>query len=299
MDEPIPLAHWQAFIAVVDSGGYAQAAEALGKSQSAVSYAVQRLEDRLGLRVFRLEGRRAVPTPAGHALLRRARLLVDHAHGLEDAARQLARGRESRLRLAVDAIVPAWLLLEALDAFSRQSPLTRIEIMETALSGTDEALLRREADLALSPRIPQGFGGEALMRIRFVAVAHPDHPLHRLGRELEWGDLRRQRQLVVRDSGGRGIDAGWLDAEQRWTFSHMSSSIQAACLGLGFAWYPELRIRDELARGSLKPLPLAEGRHRYATLYRIHANAEFPGPACRELSEAIARAAAAHGGIPP
>uniref|UniRef100_UPI00333E43E1 LysR family transcriptional regulator n=1 Tax=Castellaniella defragrans TaxID=75697 RepID=UPI00333E43E1 len=294
MGDSVPLAYWQTFIAVVEHGGYAQAAEALGKSQSAISYAVQKLEDQLGLRVFQLEGRRAVPTSAGHILLQRARLLVDHAQGLEDTAHQLASGRESRLRLAMDATFPAWLLLEALDAFSRQSPLTRIEIMETVLSGTHEALLRGEADLVLSPRIPPGFSGEAFIQIRFVAVAHPDHPLHRLGRELEWGDLRRQRQLVVRDSGGGRVDAGWLDAEQRWTFSHMSASIQAACLGLGFAWYPELRIREELASGRLVPLPLAEGRHRYATLYRIYANPEFPGPACRELAEAIGRACDAY-----
>src|SRR5690606_16953104 len=150
-------------------------------------------------------------------------------------------------------------------------------------------LLRREADLVLSPRIPQGFSGQALIQIRFVAVAHPRHPLHGLGRDLEWGDLRTHRQLVVRDSGSAGLDAGWLDAEQRWTFSHMSASIQAACLGLGFAWYPELRIRDELADGRLRPLQLAEGRHRYATLYRIFARPEFPGPACRELAGILER----------
>ena len=59
MKDVIPFAWWQALLAVVDQGGYARAAESLGKSQSAVSYSIQRLEDRLGLRVFRTEGRRA------------------------------------------------------------------------------------------------------------------------------------------------------------------------------------------------------------------------------------------------
>ncbi|HUH40509.1 MAG TPA: LysR family transcriptional regulator [Castellaniella sp.] len=299
MRDSIPLLHWQTFIAVVEQGGYAQAAEALGKSQSAISYAIQKLEDQLGFRVFRLEGRRAVPTAAGEVLLARARRLVDHAHGLEDSARQLASGRELLLRLAVDATFPTWLLLQALNAFNQACPMTRIEVIETVLSGTDEALMRREADLVLSPRIPQGFSGEALMQIRFVAVAHPDHPLHRLDRELEWGDLRPYRQLVVRDSGSGQINAGWLDAEQRWTFSHMSASIQAACLGLGFAWYPELRIHDELASARLKPLPLREGRHRHTTLYRIYANPDFPGPACQDLAQAIQNAVATHEGTTP
>src|SRR5690606_17868882 len=133
--------------------------------------AIQKLEDQLGFRVFRLEGRRAVPTAAGQVLLARARRLVDHAHGLEDAARQLASGRELLLRLAVDATFPTWLLLQALNAFNQDCLMTRIEVIETVLSGTDEALIRHEADLVLSPRIPQGFSGEALMQIRFMAVA--------------------------------------------------------------------------------------------------------------------------------
>ncbi|WP_066453252.1 LysR family transcriptional regulator [Castellaniella caeni] len=289
MNDIIPIAYWQALLAVVDCGGYAQAAEALGKSQSAISYAIQKLEEQLGVRVFRQEGRRAVPSPAGQVLLQRARLLIEHAQGLDSAARQLAKGREPLLRLAVDALFPDWLLLQALEALSPDCATTRIEVLETVLSGTDDALLRREADLVITPRIPQGFSGEPLLQIRFVAVAAPAHPLHALGRALEWSDLRQHRQLVIRDSGTRRQSAGWLDAEQRWTFSHPTSSIHAACAGLGFAWYPELRIRAELADGRLVPLPLREGRHRYAMLYRIFARPDFPGPACREMADALER----------
>src|SRR5699024_12308560 len=49
--------------------------------------------------------------------------------------------------------------------------------------------------------VPPGFFGEPLLRVRFIAVAAPLHPLHALGRTLTKRDLRRHRQLVVRDSG--------------------------------------------------------------------------------------------------
>lgn len=290
MKSAISLQQWQTLAAVVEHGGYAQAAEAMGKSQSAVSYAIQKLEDNLGVRVFKLQGRRAVLTSAGEILHQRARLLLEHALSLEDTAHQLAIGWAPRLRLAVDALFPDWMLLDALSQFSQRSPLTRIEVLETVLSGTDDALIRREVDLAISPRIPQGFTGEILTQIQFVAVAHPDHPLHALGRPLSWRDLRQHRQLVVRDSGSQQLNAGWLDAEQRWTMSHLSTSIQAACMGLGFAWYPEPRIREHLKNGQLRLLPLEEGGVRHATLYRIYANPDFPGPACRELAAMLTQA---------
>jgi DNA-binding transcriptional LysR family regulator len=50
-------------MAVVDTGGYAQAAEALHKSQSSVTYAVQKLESVLGIKAFEIQGRTAILTP--------------------------------------------------------------------------------------------------------------------------------------------------------------------------------------------------------------------------------------------
>ena len=67
----VSLDHWRALEKVVDEGGYARAAEALGKSQSTVSHSIQRLEDLLGTRVLRIQGRRAVLTEVGAVVLRR------------------------------------------------------------------------------------------------------------------------------------------------------------------------------------------------------------------------------------
>jgi DNA-binding transcriptional LysR family regulator len=92
---------------------------------------------------------------------------------------------------------------------------------------------------------------------------------------------------VIRDSGSGGVDAGWLGAEQRWTVSHMSTSVHAAVMGLGFAWYPEEIIADELANGSLQRLPLQEGEERFADLYLVYAEADYTGPAARRFGEIL------------
>lgn len=285
MDLKVTLEQWRALLAVVDAGGYAQAAEMLDKSQSAVSYAIQRLEAALDVRVFRLQGRKAALTPAGEILYRRAQALVEEASRLESSADSLSRGVEAQLYLAVDAIFPEWLLLGCLSRFADEFPQTRVELLETVLSGTDEALMRHEVDLAVTPRVPPGFAGDSLMRVRFIPVAHPDHPLHQAGKALRFADLRRYRQLVVRDSGSRSMDAGWLGAEQRWTMSHLSTSIRAACAGLGFAWYPEEKIREPLQQGQLVPLAMEEGSERFAELYLVLAEGDYAGPATRRLAQ--------------
>jgi DNA-binding transcriptional LysR family regulator len=128
------------------------------------------------------------------------------------------------------------------------------------------------------------------MRLRFVLAAHPEHPLHRLDRALTMRDLRAHRQLVVRESSPERASPPSMEASQRWTFSHMATSIEAARSGYGFSWFPEERIREELAAGTLKPLRLREGGERYADLYLIFADREHAGPATLRLAELIREA---------
>jgi DNA-binding transcriptional LysR family regulator len=284
----ISLEQWRALQAVVDAGGYAQAAAVLHKSQSAVTYAVQKIERQLQLKLFELHGRKAHLTAGGQVLYRRAQALLEEAGALEDAAHTLAAGWESELSLAVEIIFPTWLLLQCFARFALERPGIRLELYETVLSGTDEALLQRHVELAIGSLVPPGFIGDALMPVRFVAAAHPEHPLHRLGRELTARDLRRYRQLVIRDSGAaRSRNAPWLGAEQRWTFSHKATSIHAAQSGLGFAWFAEDTIRSELDQGLLKPLPLREGAEHWAQLYLIYADRDQAGPGATRLAEII------------
>ena len=64
-ENKVSLEQWRALLAVIDAGGYAKAAEQLNKSQSAVSYAISQLESALNVKVFNLQGRKAVATPSG------------------------------------------------------------------------------------------------------------------------------------------------------------------------------------------------------------------------------------------
>jgi len=283
----ITLEQWRALLSVVDAGGYAQAAERMHKTQSAVSYAVQKMESVLGVKVFKVKGRKAVLTPTGELLYRRARYLLDEAGGLEQAAKKLSAGWEAEIRVVVEVIFPTFVLLRSLELFGEESPHTRIEAIESVISGASEALLQGQTDLAITGRIPQGFLGDALMQLRFVPVAHPGHALHRLGRKLTMQDLRKHRHLVVRETGARRDTRPTVESPQRWTVSNMATSIEAARSGYGYAWLPEEKLRDQFAAGTLKELPLREGGERFATLYLVFADRDHAGPGTLRLAELI------------
>lgn len=277
--------------AVVRHGGFAQASEAIHKSQSTINHAVHKLQDLLGLPLLEVVGRKAQLTDAGELMLRRAEQLLEQAGQLEEIAQGLAMGTEAEIRLAVDAVYPNRYLADSLQALSQAYPNTRVQLLETVLSGGNEHLLAGEVDLLVTGRIPGGFVGEPLMRAEFIAVAHPEHALHQLGRAPNLQDLQQQRQIVVRDSGrDSDTDSGWLGAEQRWTVSNVATSVEMIERGMGFAWLPAARIERALAQGTLLPLPLEQGNHRYTELYLVHADRDLAGPATRHLGELLVTA---------
>jgi DNA-binding transcriptional LysR family regulator len=239
------------------------------------------------VKAFEIKGRKAVLTSTGHFLYRRGRTLLDEAGALEHAARKLSAGWEAELGIAVEILFPTWLLLDCLQAFGQDSPHTHIEVIESVLGGTPEAVLQHHVDLAITGIVPQGMIGDPLLRMRMLLVAQPQHPLHSLGRDVTIGDLRAHRHLLVRESGTTRATRATIDAAQRWTVGHMATSIQAAVKGYGYAWFPEEKIRDELAAGTLKPLPLREGGERYGQLYLVFADRDAAGPGALRLAQII------------
>ena len=65
------LEQWRILQAVVDHGGYAQAAQQLNKSQSSLNHAVSKLQSMLDVQLLEVIGRKAVLTEAGEVMLRR------------------------------------------------------------------------------------------------------------------------------------------------------------------------------------------------------------------------------------
>ena len=287
----VPLEYWAAFVAVAEEGTVNAAAERLGKSNSTVSYSLKQLQKILGAELFGTAGRGLVLTQAGQALQRRAQQLLRDAALTEDLARHYAAGWEAELRVAVDAVFPQDVLLTALETFARRCPHTRLQLLETTLSGTDEALFSGRVDMALSYRLPPGFVGEKLLDMRFMAVVGSAHALAG-GRDLPLETLRNHRQMVVRDSGvKRNQDAGWLGSDQRWTVSHFEMSRALIKRNLGYGWLPLDRVREDLRRDSLQPLDVSEGKVREIPMYLIIARQDERGPALKALIEALRGAA--------
>jgi len=291
MPEPrTVIDQWRLLAAVVDAGGFAQAASQLHRSQSAVSYGLGQLQQALDLPLLEIRGRKAELTPAGAELLRRSRSVVRQFLALEALAQSLRSGWEASLSLVVDAAFPQPALLGILAELDRACPHTTIELADAVLSGAEEAITQNLADVVVTTRVPPGHLGEWLLDVTTIAVAAPGHPLPALQRPLTLDALSQHTQVVVRDSGRlQPRDEGWLGAQRRWTVASLEASHAAVRAGLAYAWLPAHLIAADLEAGRLVRLSLSAGSERRMPLYVVLVKNETAGPAARTALELFQR----------
>jgi DNA-binding transcriptional LysR family regulator len=296
----VSLKQWRILHAVIDCGGYAEAAKALYLSQSTISYTIAKLQEQLGVPLLRIEGRKAVLTTEGRALLERSRNILKEAIELEVLAKQLGQGCAGEVRLVVDQNCPVDLLMRALrhfNALGHGGPIVRLR--EVAAQA-EECLREQNTDLAISESVPLGFLGEPLTEIEYLAVAHVSHPLFTLERDVTGADLARHVRIVV----GQGADdatraTGYPALQHKWVMSSFDSAVTAVCEGLGFAWLPRHRIHKWLDDGSLAPLRLADQPRRKSMLYLIHGRPWASSPVVGRLADVLRSFAAAEAEAAP
>jgi DNA-binding transcriptional LysR family regulator len=136
------------FVTGVDMGSFAKAADKLGRSTSAVSAQLKKLEDQLGMPVLRKEGRGMVPTPAGESLLGYARRLLE----LNDEAANAVRGAAlaGSVRLGIQQDFGEHVLTEVLGRYARAHPRVCIEARAARNAELMELLNSGRLDIALA-----------------------------------------------------------------------------------------------------------------------------------------------------
>jgi DNA-binding transcriptional LysR family regulator len=284
------LEQWRILQAVVDAGGYSQAAELLNKSQSSLNHAVAKLQNQLGVELLQVIGRKAFLTEAGDVMLRRSRILTQQIEDLELLAASIDMGWEPEIRIAVELVYPKKFLYLALAQFHPLSRGSRIQIIDTVITGTTEIILEGKADLVIAATgvIPRGYLGEPICVAHLIPVIGAMHPLAQ-HKQLDLDELSQHLQIVIRDTATKPMEGpgGWLKAEQRWTVRNFYEAIEILKSGIGFSWLPDHLVNDLIAEGVLCRLPLTQSSERLAPMSLLTPKEEKLGPGSRQLRQLI------------
>lgn len=257
------LRHIEVFYAVYQAGSVSGAARALHVSQPSVSKVLRHAESGIGFTLFRLVKGRLVPTEDAHILFNEARELHARIHSLNETTRNLRRGDEGHLRVAILPSLGLDVAPAAVAAFLAKHPQVTFDIKTLHNKDMLESLYERNSDLAVVYDAPSHSrldkiklgSGELVLLYRKQEL--PDAP-PRLSPDMMSG-----RQLIrLTDEGTIGTlfstQTGFKDANTP-ILSVQTYYVAAALVrrGVGFAIVDEFTARANLSP-DLEFRPLAD-----------------------------------------
>jgi DNA-binding transcriptional LysR family regulator len=252
-----------ALAAVAECKSFGRAATRLGKTQPAVSRAIQRLEDRLGAKLLHRTSRHVEVTEAGHALLSKVLPLL---RGIEEAtggASDQASVVNGTLRVACDAVFARLVIAPALTRFLEQHPALQLKL-ETRNDLSD--LVSDGFDLAIrfGPPAVSTLICRRLYSPRILTVAAPSYLTQR-GRPASPRDLvddGHECILAIDPANGRPFDWEFRRGNElvkvavsgKLTVTDAGTKIGACLAGYGIAQVIDLGIDAHLRAGALEPI---------------------------------------------
>lgn len=160
-------------------GSLTAAANALCLTQSAISHTIKKLEQNLGVNLWRREGRSLILTQAGHYLLAVANRVLPQLDYAEERLRQYSQGECGALRIGMECHPCYQWLLKLVSPFLSAWPDVDVDVKQKFQFGGIGALFGYEIDLLVTPDPlhKPGLSFEPVFDYEQVLVVNSEHSL--------------------------------------------------------------------------------------------------------------------------
>jgi DNA-binding transcriptional LysR family regulator len=253
----------EAFVRVVEAGGFTAAAKNLGMTPSAISKLVGRLEDRLGARLFRRTTRRLSLTQEGEAFYRHGARIANDIAEAERAVTELGRVARGTLRVNAAMNFGHHQIEPILAEFLDRYPEMRIDL---TLSDSFVNLVEEEVDVAIRAGhlADSSLVARKLGEFGRVIVATPEY-LRRRGTPLTPDDLTQHNCIVFglqthlnnwpfHEPGGKPGETRSIAVNGNVVANNGETVVQLALHGVGIARLSEFAVGDAIRKGQLVSL---------------------------------------------
>jgi DNA-binding transcriptional LysR family regulator len=280
------------FAEVVQAGSFSAAAEQLLMTQSGVSQHVRDLEASLGAQLFE-RGRRGVTlTASGQKLYDYTRRILGLVAEAENGVANVEQLSGGEIRVGATPGIGVYVLPEWIASFRQRFPKLTVTLQTDITPRIIQALLAKRLEIGfvegeLTTESERALGSHLLQQSEQFVVVGSKHPFWSAS-ELRMVDLQGQI-IITRQTGSQ--TRIWLDGMlQQYgvqpqvgaEFDTLESIKRSVSLGQGLAILPEYAVRDELAYGVLRTIPLA-GKPLIRSIRLIWDKRRFFTPVVRSL----------------
>ena len=259
------LSQYKIFYEVARCGNISRAARELYISQPAISKAVNKLEEGLGVRLFHRNSRGVQLTKEGAILYRH---ISSAFEAINDGERELRRIRDfhiGHLRIGVSNTLCKYVLLPYLKGFIERYPHVNISIESQSTIHTLEMLEAHKIDVGLvaEPKVKKALTFSPVMEINDGFVCTPSYMEHLLLREGDEPDLFRTGNIMLLDQSNmsrKHVDSylteRQIEVNQLLEVTDMELLIEFSRIGIGIGCVIKELVADDLKKGTLIEIPL-------------------------------------------
>ncbi|RQW64501.1 LysR family transcriptional regulator [Vibrio viridaestus] len=284
------LEQWMLLESIIETGSIAKAAEKHCRSQPSVSYQINQLQERLGVKLLELKGRNLVLTTIGSKLLEQASLLLREWQDLEQQAQALTDNSRHSISLVIDSLFPKSRLFNALKEFNNDHPYTQVHVKEIV---RDEGVLQIDKGIGdlYVVSVPDDYKHPKTLTasLTFILVAHSSHEIMQIDESKRTSRLYRYPTIQIVDKENQTIEHNENHYGESWYFTSVNSAIEAVVNQLGIGWLPETEIKHLLDEGVLQRIEHTNETERITKLYCIRSAAEKYDQCIQSLANAILR----------
>lgn len=278
----------QAFVSIAERGSFHAAASHLNLSQTALSHRIRKLEELLGTALLLRTTRQVSLTPAGSALLPRARRIFEELGAALDEARIDARDAEAEVVLGCLPTVAVRCMPAVIAAFARRNPAIRVRVLDNSASEIAEKVRSGEAEFGVTIVAANRWDLELrpVVKEPFVLVSHRSMPLAQ-AETLTFAQLQRQPLVrISAETGNRILIDDALGARRdtlcwRYEVQRVITAVSLVRAALGYAIVPQSAL-ESVDAGELIAIPLRSPSIS-RTLGIVTRRAEPLAPAAQEL----------------
>lgn len=249
----------RAFVAVVEAGGFSEAARRTGVSKALISKQVAQLEADLGIRLLHRTTRRVSATSSGQAYFEQCRPLLIELEELDASIHANTAVPRGELRVTAPVSFAELHLMSAVAEFSRRYPQVRVNLVlsdrfvDLVEERIDVAI--RIGDLADSSLVARRLGSTSLLACaspQYLARhGEPDRPEQLAGRACV---VDSNHPAGTRWAFGSGGEAVVVDVSTRILVNSARAARELVLAGQGIGYLPSFAVSDDIAEGGLTRL---------------------------------------------
>lgn len=188
------------FITTVEEKTVTAAAKKLHMTQPPLTMQIHALEEELGCRLFRREGRTLVPTDAGKRFYKRASEVLGMCENIKEEMSDYKKGNAGTLRIGVISSVRGTLFTNSICEFHKKYPNVKISIHSANTYQLLESLQNNKIDIAITrtPFSAAKLDIQYLSKERISALGHKKYFKNVTSENLSMAELSKMPLIVYR-----------------------------------------------------------------------------------------------------